>query len=126
MSLITVKNKGNFEKTYKLFHFRKRWSIEQFKRFGELGVLALSSATPKDTGLTSESWYYEIEIQNGTITIRWLNNNFSEGWAPVAVLLQYGHATRSGGWVEGVDYINPALAPIFEYIAEEAWKEVVR
>ena len=93
-------------------------------KYGKLGVDALKEATPKDTGKTSASWSYEVTEENGCMKIIWRNSNLGDGWAPIAILLQYGHATRNGGYVKGIDYINPAMAPIFEEIAQEAWKEV--
>ena len=92
-------------------------------KYGKMGVDALRDATPKDTGKTAASWTYSISRVNDTVTITWHNTNFNDG-VPVAVVLQYGHATRNGGFVKGIDYINPAMKPIFQQIAEEAWKEV--
>lgn len=94
--------------------------------YGQKGVEALANATPRDTGLTANSWRYEItkDNKNQTITIQWLNDNVIDEWFNVALMLQYGHATGSGAWVEGVDYINPALRSIFDSMAEEIWKEV--
>lgn len=93
------------------------------ERFGQQGVDALSAATPFDEGVTASSWYYEI-IQDGkSYSIVWGNSNMA-GPTPVAVLLQHGHGTRTGGYVQGRDYINPALRPIFDQIAAEAWKVV--
>ena len=86
---------------------------------------ALARATPKDTGKTADSWDYEITEQKGRLKITWTNSNLNDG-VSIAVLLQYGHATRNGGWVEGIDYINPAIRPIFDKIAKEAWKEVTQ
>ncbi len=97
--------------------------VLQLRKYGDLGVKELSNATPKDTGLTSTSWYYEIEIGEETTKIIWKNSNIAD-WAPIAILLQYGHATRNGGYVEGNDYINPAMEKVFKDIAEEAWKEL--
>lgn len=97
------------------------------KNIGEEGVKALKEATPKDTGLTSESWYYEVkQIQNGgtnIIRLSFMNSNRKDG-VPIALVIQYGHGTRGGGYVEGIDYINPALKPIFEKLANNAWKEL--
>lgn len=94
-------------------------------KYGKLGVEALKEATPKDTGKTSESWTYEIEEEkDGTLKIVWRNTNLANGWVPVAILLQYGHATGNGGYVQGIDYINPAIDKVFHRIADEAWDEV--
>ena len=88
-------------------------------------MAALASATPVDSGLTASSWSYEITNKNGTATISFRNSNIQNG-VPIAIILQYGHATGTGGWVEGRDYINPAIQPIFDQIANDAWKEVER
>ena len=95
-------------------------------KYGELGVKALKEATPKDTGLTAESWYYEIKFdrKNNNYTIEWKNSNCTEEGYQIAVMLQYGHATNNGGYVEGHDYINPTMEPIFKKLADDAWKEV--
>lgn len=96
-------------------------------KYGRLGVEALKEATPKDTGKTSESWYYTVEEEsNGTLKIVWRNSNLANDWAPIAILLQYGHATGNGGYVQGRDYINPAIDKIFHRIADDAWEEVNR
>ena len=97
----------------------------QVAALGRAGVAALSSATPVDSGETAASWYYEITNKNNTITISFHNSNIQNG-VPIAILLQYGHGTGTGGWVQGRDYINPAIQPIFDQIAEYAWKEVTR
>jgi hypothetical protein len=91
--------------------------------FAQRGVDALRAATPVDSGLTAESWTFEIEEKSGSITIWWLNENVVNGFN-VAIGLQYGHGTGTGGWVQGYDYINPALRPIFDEIADNVWKEV--
>ena len=88
-------------------------------------MAALASATPVDTGLTASSWYYEISNKNGSAMISFHNSNIQNG-VPIAIILQYGHGTRNGGWVEGRDYINPAIRPIFDRIADDAWKEVTK
>lgn len=94
-------------------------------KYGMRGVEELKKATPKDTGKTSESWKYEIvENEKGKYEIVWSNTNIVDGWANVAILLQYGHATRNGGFVKGTDYINPAIEKVFKGLAEDAWKEV--
>ena len=92
-------------------------------KYGKLGVLALAQATPKDTGTTAASWWHKVEKTKEGYRLVWTNSNLSDG-IPVAMLIQYGHGTRGGTYVEGIDYINPALAPIFEELADALWKEV--
>lgn len=95
------------------------------EKYGRRGVELLREATPKDTGKTSESWSYDIiEDDDGNWQVVWNNSNIVNGWANVAILLQYGHATKNGGFVKGIDYINPAIAKVFGDMADEAWKEV--
>lgn len=122
--IIVFKQKGNFKKTRK---FLKRCSNLQLDdlldQYGKEGVEALARATPKDTGKTAASWNYAVRKSDGRITITWSNSNIVDG-VPIAVILQYDHSTRNGGYVEGVDYINPAMRPIFERIAQRAWGEV--
>ena len=122
--IIVFKQKGNFKKTRK---FLKRCSNLQLNdlldQYGKEGVEALARATPKDTGKTAASWSYAVHKSDGRITITRSNSNIVDG-VPIAVILQYGHGTRNGGYVEGVDYINPAMRPIFERIAQRAWGEV--
>lgn len=124
--MIKFKHKGDFSKTEK---FLKKSFGKDYRNvlaaYGQRGVQALSSATPFESGKTAASWSYEI-IQNGSsISICWNNSNIVSG-VNIAVILQYGHATRTGGWVQGRDYINPALRPIFDEIADAAWKEINR
>ena len=122
--MITFKQKGDFEKLTKYLIKSKIVQIEPIlRKYGDQGVKALQAATPKDTGLTGSSWYYEIERANGSATIAFYNSNIQNG-IPIAIILQYGHGTGTGGWVQGRDYINPALRPIFDSIAEQAWREV--
>jgi len=97
--------------------------IGDLDKYGKEGVAALSAATPVDTGKTANSWSYKIKRQNGSVSIDFYNSNFSNG-VPIAIILQYGHTTNNGGWVQGRDYINPAIQPIFDKIAKNAWKEV--
>lgn len=92
-------------------------------KYGQWGVDALSTMTPVDTGKTADSWSYQIERQNGKTAIGWYNSNINEGVC-IALILQTGHGTRNGAYVEGVDYVNPAMKPIFDQIAAEAWEEV--
>lgn len=121
---LTLRSKGDF-KNLSSFLEKAKESINlgNLDKYGKQGVEALRVATPKDTGKTSESWSYKIVRDNGTVSIQFLNSNFNKG-VPIAIILQYGHSTGTGGWVEGVDYINPAVRPIFEKIAQDAWKEV--
>lgn len=124
--MFSIRQKGNFNKTEKILKKSLgRNYMKILECYARKGVEALSSATPVDTGMTAASWFYEI-IQNektGTISVVWKNDNFNQ-YANVALLIQYGHATRNGGYIQGRDYINPALRPIFDQLAEAAWKEV--
>lgn len=123
---ISVSSKGNWEKTTKLLERTSKQSIKMdvLRQYGELGVQSLAINTPVDTGETATSWYYTISNQNGKWKISFMNSNIVNG-VPIAIILQYGHATRNGGWVEGRDYINPALRPIFDGMANKAWKEAI-
>ena len=124
--MISFQQHGDFSKTIrylnKVKHVVKPSDLD---KFGKAGVAALSSATPVDTGLTAGSWYYEITKQDGSVTINFNNRNIQNG-VPIAIILQLGHGTKNGGWVEGRDYINPAIQPIFDQIANDAWKEVTK
>lgn len=126
--MIKVSTRGSFANVQAFLQRMK--NREQFKvlyKYGPVGVAALKNATPKETAETANSWYYEIEDRPGYFSIRWLNSHIEEpGRIPIAVLIQYGHATGNGGYVQGVDYINPALAPIFDQIAADMWKEVTK
>lgn len=122
--MINIKQKGDFKNLSSFLEKTKeKLNLGLLDKYGREGVAALQAATPKDTGKTSESWYYKIERKNGSVSLTFHNSNQNKG-VPIAIILQYGHATGNGGYVEGVDYINPALRPIFDKIAEEAWKEV--
>lgn len=124
--MIKFKQKGDFKTlTNYLLKVNKGFDVGILDKYGEEGVTALRSATPKDTGLTADSWEYRVTRGDGSVSIMFNNTNVQNG-VPIAVILQYGHATRNGGYVQGIDYINPALRPIFEKIAEEAWEEVKR
>ena len=124
--MITFRQKGDFSKlTRFLERVKEAVHLGDLDKYGRQGVAALSSATPVDSGLTAESWYYEIENKNGSATITFNNSNIQNG-VPIAIILQYGHGTRNGGWVDGRDYINPAIQPIFDEIANEAWREVTK
>ena len=122
--MITVKQKGNFYNVTRYFNKLKSGiNPRDLDKFGAMGVDALSAATPVDTGETSKSWYYEITQRRERIYITFKNSNVVNG-VPIAIILQYGHGTRGGGYVQGRDYINPAIQPIFDKIADSAWKEV--
>ena len=122
--MINIRQKGDFKNLSSFLEKTKeKLNLGLLDKYGREGVAALQAATPKDTGKSSESWYYKIERKNGSVSLTFHNSNQNKG-VPIAIILQYGHATGNGGYVEGVDYINPALRPIFDKIAEEAWKEV--
>lgn len=124
--MIKFKQKGDFSKITKYFKRANEFTRDiDFDKYGREGVAALKAATPVNTGLTSNSWYYKIVKTKGTTTITFNNSNIQNG-VPIAIILQYGHATRNGGWVEGRDYINPAIQPIFDELANKAWREVNR
>ena len=123
--MITFTHKGDFSKTSRFLQNAKRAvKLSDLDKYGRAGVEALAAATPVDSGKTAESWFYEIKRQNGTVSITFNNSNVVDGWCNIAIILQYGHATGTGGWVEGRDYINPAIRPIFDKLANDAWKEV--
>lgn len=124
--MISFKHKGNLQKTVNfLTNAQKVKYTHILEKYGKQGVDALASATPRDTGFTASSWNYKIKVSTGSITLTWYNTNVVNG-VPIAIILQYGHGTGTGGYVEGRDYINPALAPIFDKIAEDVWKEVTK
>lgn len=119
-----VTHKGSFARTERFLNFVKgERYLNRLAEFGQKGVDALTQATPKDTGKTAGSWAFEIEQNDTATTIRWLNSNIVQH-VNIALILQYGHGTRNGGYVAGRDYINPALQPIFDEMAEQVWKEV--
>ena len=124
--MISFRQKGDFSK---LTHFLERAKepvrIGDLDKYGREGVAALSSATPIDSGETANSWSYEITNKDGSATITFKNSNIQNG-VPIAIILQYGHGTRNGGWVQGRDYINPAIQPIFDEIVNNAWREVTK
>ena len=124
--MIQFRQKGNFSKlTTYLEKVKETVKLGNLDRYGREGVKALSSATPVETGLTADSWYYKIENKKGSVSINFYNSNIQNG-VPIAIILQYGHGTRNGGWVQGRDYINPAIQPIFDKITENAWREVTK
>lgn len=124
--MITIRQKGDFKKTTRFLQkAQKPLNISNLDSLAREGVAALASATPVDSGLTASSWYYKIEKTKGTTSINYYNSNIQNG-VPIAIILQYGHGTRNGGWVQGRDYINPAIQPIFDKIADSAWREVTK
>jgi hypothetical protein len=124
--MITFTEKGSFKNTERYLSRLKRLELEKvLNKYGNLGQVALSNATPVDSGLTAESWYYTIVARPGYYSIRWHNRHVEDG-RPIAILLQYGHGTGTGGYVQGRDYINPAIRPIFDQLAAEAWREVTK
>lgn len=126
VSVITFRQKGDFSKVTHYFEKLKETAkLGVLDKYGREGVAALASATPTETGLTASSWSYTIERQNGSVAIVFENSNINKG-VPIAIILQYGHGTGTGGWVQGRDYINPAIQPIFDKMADEAWKEVTK
>lgn len=124
--MISFRHKGDFSKaTRYLERVKQAVRLGLLDKYGREGVAALASATPVDSGKTANSWYYEIENRTGSVTIRFNNSHINSG-VPIAIILQYGHGTGTGGWVQGRDYINPAIQPIFDKIVNEAWREVTK
>ena len=124
--MITFRQKGDFSKASRyLERLKEAAKLGVLDKYGREGVAALASATPTETGLTASSWTYEIERKGSSVSIVYKNSNNNK-CVPIAVILQYGHGTGTGGWVQGRDYINPAIQPVFDRIADEAWKEVTR
>ena len=122
--MITIKHHGSFKRTEGMFKHMSKFEIRNIlNKYGDKGVAALAAATPKDTGLTASSWEYQVSKTGTGYSITWNNTNVNNG-VNIALILQLGHGTGTGGYVQGVDYINPALASIFEQLADEAWQEV--
>ena len=122
--MIRFKHKSDFKHTEHFFKkAQERSYLNTLKKYGQAGVEALASATPVESGATAAAWSYEIAQTDGGYSIYWTNSNINKG-VNIAVILQYGHGTGTGGYVQGIDYINPAIRPIFDQIADEAWKEV--
>lgn len=123
--MITVSVTGSFNKTNKYLDKLKNInSLPNFDKYGKMGVEALSLATPRRTGVTAASWSYKITQNKDSVVIEWRNSNTTDTGIPIVVLLQYGHGTANGGYVQGIDFINPALKPVFEEILKDAWEEV--
>jgi hypothetical protein len=124
--MVVIKHRGGFERTKKFLKHTEKLEIKAIlNRYGQLGVRALASATPVDSEKTANSWGYEIQFNRGFVSLIWTNSNISNGCL-IAILLQYGHGTRGGGFVQGRDYINPALRPVFDGISKEIWQEVTK
>ena len=124
--MISFRQKGDFSKlTRYLERVKEVTRTSILDKYGREGVAALASATPVDSGETANSWFYEIKHDNGSATISFCNSHINKG-VPIAIILQYGHGTGTGGWVEGRDYINPAIQPVFDRIVNDAWKEVTK
>lgn len=122
--MMHISHKGSFKQTEKFLNdLRKMRFAKNLEKYGREGVIALSKATPIDTSETANSWSYDIVNEKGIVELWWTNDNIENG-IPVVILLQYGHGTRNGGYVEGIDFINPTLKPIFDKIADDVWKEV--
>lgn len=124
--MISLKSSGSLNKTVQLLKkLNSKWYMHLLEHYGKMGVDALASATPKDTGKTASSWTYEVSATDERVTISWWNDNVVKG-VPIALVIQYGHGTGTGGWVEGRDYINPAIQPIFDQMIKTLWKEVAK
>ena len=126
MSLMTFKQQGDFKKLSSfLERMKKPLKKTTLDKYGKEGVQVLTAATPVDTGLTASLWHYDINMSKDSSSISFYNDNIDNG-VPIAIILNYGHGTRNGGYVKGRNYINPAIQPIFDKLAQEAWKEVIR
>lgn len=122
---IQLTESGSFQKTFKFLKgMQEKIFLKNLDKYGRQGVAALASATPVRTGLTANSWNYEIEYNDDNVVVSWYNTNVVNDWFNVAIMIQYGHGTGTGGWVQGIDYINPAIQPIFEKMAADMWIEV--
>lgn len=124
---IKIKQKGNFSRTEMFFERCKNlFKLGVLDKYGREGVNALAMATPVDSGITAASWRYKVTYTKGSVSIEWYNDNDTKTGIPIVVLIQYGHGTRNGGYVRGNDFINPAMKPIFDKIADALWKEVTK
>ena len=122
--MIRIKHKGDYSKVTRYFEkLSKRATIVALEKYGQMAVDALAAATPVRSGLTASSWHFEINKTGKGYSIDLFNSHVNKG-VPIAIILQYGHGTGTGGWVEGRDYINPAIQPVFDKLASDAWKEV--
>lgn len=124
--MIKIKHKGNFAKTEMfLKHNLTMNKLRMLEKYAQEGVDALSSATPIDSGETANSWGYRITETKKGIKLSWINSNVVDG-VPIAIIIQYGHATQNGSFVQGRDYINPAIRPVFDRISNNVWREVTK
>jgi len=124
--MISFEQKGDFSKlTSFLNNLKGVFGLSDLDKYGKRGVDALASATPYDTGNTAGAWYYKINREGSSVSIEFCNRNVNQG-VPIAIILQYGHGTGTGGWIEGRDYINPTIQPIFDEILNDVWKEVCK
>ena len=124
--MFKITQKGNFKKSLMFLNrISKPVKKDVIEFYAAKGIEALRMATPKDTGETAASWYSKIQINDDRLSIQFCNSNIQNG-VPIAIILQYGHATRNGGWVEGRDYINPSIQPVFDEITKQLWREVIR
>lgn len=124
--MIQIRSKGDFKNTNKLLKKMLRPNFKSIlDKYGRQGVEALASATPINTGKTAESWYYTITSDENAVSVTWYNSNVNNG-VNIAIILEYGHATGTGGYVAGLDYINPTLIPIFEKIVNDAWFDIIK
>lgn len=122
--MIVIRQHGNFNNTERFLTRARKLDVRTIlDRYGKEGVDALASATPVNTGLTASSWGYEVSVTKTGYSIAWTNSNVVDG-VPIAIILQYGHGTGTGGYVQGIDYINPAIKPIFDEIEAGVWREV--
>lgn len=126
--MVRFETSGDFKNTFKFLNklTDNKYLANKLDAYGEEGVRLLSAATPVDTGLTASSWGYQTKIGEGFVSITWTNSNTTPNGIPIVILLQYGHGTRGGGYVQGRDFINPAVQPLFDRIADELWKEVTK
>ena len=126
MAIIKVKHKGNFKKTEGFFNrILKRDYMSVLHRYGQLGVEMLRNATPKESGITSDSWDYHVEEGPGQLSVVWTNNHENEG-VNIAILIIYGHGLHNGGYVQGDDFVHPAMRPLLKTMADDVWREVTK